>query len=205
MAADPATYGPNWDVGCLFCVKGVPGKMGSLTSINVEQPGRLCAGRLEGKLAPDLEHRPAMGIRRPAQRQPRKTYPGVAGSNGRTGRCALSFLDGPSQVSSNTLCRAISPTSGMGRLLLVWASQPTRTQSRGTPLTAISLRDSGSRGSLVGRKARRARRRRHLLRSHRRGQHRARLRAGLSLRHNVRLLPSKQSLDGGHVDAVHIL
>jgi len=28
MAADPATYGPNWDVGCLFCVKGITGENG---------------------------------------------------------------------------------------------------------------------------------------------------------------------------------
>jgi len=28
LAADPATFGPNWDVGCLFCVKGVTGENG---------------------------------------------------------------------------------------------------------------------------------------------------------------------------------
>jgi hypothetical protein len=27
-AADPATFGPNWDVGCIFCVKGITGEHG---------------------------------------------------------------------------------------------------------------------------------------------------------------------------------
>ena len=71
LLAAGGNAGPFWNVGCLFCVKSIPGDptVGISPLLRGAQPERVRAGRLEAKFATYDQRGLALGVRRATERQ----------------------------------------------------------------------------------------------------------------------------------------